>query len=92
MSPLRLVIIGVLVYLFYRLLAGGRKISAPKPSGTRNGQAPIASDVLVEDPVCHTYIPRKQAIELGSGKETIFFCSQKCKKKFIESESKGESL
>lgn len=83
MSPLRIVILAILFYLLYRLLTGGKKKS---PSNYR-GSLP-AQDVLVEDPVCHTYIPKKQAVSVKKDGAEHFFCSNECLDKFIA--NKGE--
>lgn len=83
MSPLRLIIIAILLYIGYRLLFGGRK-------KVDRGQAPKeptkefpASDVLVEDPVCHSLVPKQQAVTWDGGDEVFYFCSQECCNTFI---------
>ena len=83
MTPLRLVIIAVLVYILYRLLTG------PRRKGVRDGKKGPASegavqDVLVEDPVCHTYIPKGQAVRLHHDKQLFYFCSNKCCEIFLK--------
>lgn len=46
-------------------------------------------DVLVEDPVCHTLIPKGQAIRLRQKGKTYYFCSEECCDTFTR-ESGGE--
>lgn len=83
MNPLKILILGVLFYLLYRLLTGGKK------RVERGGHVvPPPHDVLVEDPVCKVCIPRKQAIVLEYEGENTYFCSQECCEKFIA--TKGE--
>lgn len=78
MSPLRLLVLAALGYILYRLLFGR---PLPPPSATVNpGQE--ADDVLVEDPVCHTYIPRQGAESLTQGQETLYFCSPECRARY----------
>jgi len=88
MSPVRLVILVVLFYIAWRLIRGlGEKKRADikqqqtRPSGVK--------DVLVEDPVCHTLIPKGQAIRLRRQGKTYYFCSEKCCDTFTR-ESGGE--
>jgi YHS domain-containing protein len=39
---------------------------------------------MVKDETCNTYLPREEAIlEKVEGKE-YYFCSQECRKKFLE--------
>jgi YHS domain-containing protein len=42
-------------------------------------------DVLVQDPVCKTFIPRREALRADKGGETYFFCSEGCLKRFQSS-------
>ena len=83
MSPLRILILGFLFYLLFRLLTGGKK----KGQKTDNS-GPPSHDVLVEDPVCKVCVPKKQAVVLKEDDETIYFCSLECREKFIA--TKGE--
>ena len=53
---------------------------APKPL-ERNRDA----DVLVQDPVCKTFIPRREALRAEKGGTTYFFCSEGCLKRFQSS-------
>ena len=89
MSPVRLLILGILLYILYRLLFGGKKKRAATSGREgRSGQLPT-NDVLVEDPVCHTYIPKGQAIKAKRGDTSYFFCSEKCREIFLT--DKGET-
>jgi len=90
LSPLRLLIIAGLIYLIYRLLTrrGSRAGAA-----LRDEKAPENSpvrDVLVEDPVCHTLIPRRQAINLYHGQQMYHFCSQQCCETFLGTKGEGK--
>ena len=88
MSPVRLVILGLLLYIGWRLLKdlGRRRESSDhsSPSGPEE-----IRDTLVEDPVCHTLIPKQQAIRMRRDKKTYYFCSEKCCDEFSR-ESGGE--
>jgi YHS domain-containing protein len=41
-------------------------------------------DILIEDPVCHTYIPKGQAVQLHHDKKMFYFCSDKCCEMFLK--------
>ena len=90
MSPLRIIVLAALCYVLYRLLFGGKKRekrAAPRPA---KGVSPSAGvqDVLVEDLVCHTYVPQKQAIRAVKDGKIYYFCSEKCCQIFLK--DKGE--
>lgn len=82
----KLFIYAVFLYVIYRLLTGGKKKkAAPSSSGQRAGAGETAAhDQLVEDPVCHIYIPKKQAIVLQDKDTVVFFCSEQCQKIYCD--------
>ncbi len=82
----KLFIYAVFLYVIYRLLTGGRK---KKPHHGKDRQGPestelAAHDQLVEDPVCHIYIPKRQALVLQDGNTPVFFCSEQCRKMYCD--------
>lgn len=96
MSPLKLLVIAALLYLGYRLLISdwkkkkGKDTESSSSAKTQeNGQV---EDVLVEDPICHTLVPKQQAIRLKQkGKEGYFyFCSEKCCNQFVSETGEQE--
>ncbi len=87
MSPIRILIIAALLYIAYRLIFGDKKASKSEPAGISdegysNQQA--VEDVLVEDPVCHSLVPKKQAVRLEHEHEEFYFCSEECCRQFVE--------
>jgi len=42
---------------------------------------------LVEDPICHTYLPQAKAIEYRHKGHTYFFCSRACTLAFEKREA-----
>lgn len=77
---LRVAVIGFLIYLLYRFIVkkkgriGGEKAEGKTPSGV--------VEEMKKDPVCGTFIPESQAVQLKRNRETFYFCSQACKQKF----------
>ncbi|MDD3815187.1 MAG: TRASH domain protein [Desulfocapsaceae bacterium] len=87
MSPIKLVILAILFYVLYRLLAGmGKKKFESKPLDEKYS-SPVA-DALVEDPICHTLVPKGQALRLQHENKIYYFCSEACCSRFIS--EKGE--
>ena len=67
-----------LVFLFIRIyiMLTRRRKSSPRPR-------PIQGR-MVKDEICNTYVPKEEALrEVRSGREH-FFCSQECRRKFLE--------
>lgn len=50
---------------------------APRPGPRR-----IASDELVQDPVCGTYVVRSRALRRGVAEAARYFCSAECAGRF----------
>lgn len=81
MSPIRLIILAVLIYIGYLLIKGGS--SKKKIKNNADLDSPKdGSDVLMEDPVCKKLVPKGQAVKLDYKGDTIYFCSEECCKKF----------
>jgi len=84
MSPIRLLILAILIYIGYRLvLSGWKKKYSSKEKPLDSSVDGFVSDILVEDPVCHTLIPKKQAVHLQYDETMVYFCSETCCDKFI---------
>lgn len=84
MSPIRLIILGILLYIGYLLIKGGGKNledddTSPGDDKSLDDDASVdASDVLIEDPVCKKLVPKQQAVTAQNGDETVYFCSKEC--------------
>ncbi|WP_457576938.1 TRASH domain protein [Desulfomarina sp.] len=79
MSPIRILILAILVYIAYRLIfgAGTTAGSGREPEKTERKEMPV-DDVLEEDPICGKLVPRKQAVRYHRGEKTVYFCSEEC--------------
>ncbi|MBL0732390.1 MAG: YHS domain-containing protein [Desulfosarcina sp.] len=47
------------------------------------GVAGEIDDVMVQDPFCKVYFPKRDAYRLKYGRKELYFCSAECKNKFI---------
>jgi YHS domain-containing protein len=74
---LRWVIGIIVIYLLYRLIRKSFPAVGGK-AGSARIQTPAAGEELVEDPLCHTYVPLSQALRTEIDGKTVYFCSQKC--------------
>jgi len=71
---MRLLIIILLGYLLYRTL---RRFLDPRQKISRH-EAGGTIDEMVQDPVCETYVPVREAEKRFIGGRTCYFCSKKC--------------
>ena len=52
------------------------------PAGRTQHTTPVAKK-MIQDPVCGTYVLPGKALELSRGRETLFFCSDACRQKYL---------
>ena len=80
-----------LVRLVWRLLGGivqGAVSSGPaEPGGARRGPASPEAVKMERDPICGTFVVPGKALELARGRETLYFCSDKCRDRFVAAKS-----
>ena len=68
-----------------RLLRGIMQGMAGTEPQARGRSAPNSPAVkMARDPVCGTYVVPGKALEMTQGRETLFFCSEKCRTQYLE--------
>lgn len=73
------------------LVAAGLHLRKYLVSGKRVPQTDATAqpieDILEEDPVCHRFVPRQEALTATRSGMIQYFCSEECRQKFLH---KGE--
>jgi YHS domain-containing protein len=77
-SVLIFLLVLLLARALWRLLYGVVQ-GATGVSGPSHKPVPPPAMKMVRDPVCGTYVVPGKALELARGRETIYFCSEKCR-------------
>ena len=86
---IRLIIILALGYILYRALkAWIFKNAPPLEGGDRRKAAGQIDDVMVKDPYCEVYFPKRKGVALKKDGQQLLFCSKECRDKY---QSKQES-
>jgi YHS domain-containing protein len=75
------IILGYLIYLVVKKIARSVGLWPQPPAPRAEGKR--EPDVLVQDPVCQTFIPRKEALRIEKDGKVHFFCSEGCLKRFL---------
>ena len=82
---MRFIIFAILAYLFYRILkivfSPSKKIETSESGGV--------FDEMVQDPLCKTYVPRRESVRRVIKGQEHFFCSNECAEKFELEMNKG---
>ena len=74
---LRLVIGVIVIYLLIKLFQKGFPQLGRK-AGPAEIRTAASGEDLVEDPICHTYVPIGNACRTQIDGKTVYFCSPKC--------------
>lgn len=70
-----LLVIALLVVLYFLL----RRAFQGFKNGYMDGRGTsVDQDQMVEDPVCHTFVPHRAAVIEKVGGQTYYFCSTQC--------------
>ena len=82
----RLVFISLVLYVIFILVRFIQSIGrAKRPAGASRSE----QGTMVKDEICNMYLPREEAIrEIREGREH-YFCSDECRRKFIENLKKN---
>ena len=87
---IRFVILAVVAYVFYRALKSWifPATDSSKPvAGKGAGQI---DDVMIKDPFCEAYFPKRNAVHLQFNGDDLYFCSTACKDQYIAARSENE--
>ncbi len=71
----RIIVILILLIVLYYLIR--RALQDFRGRGVSD-QLPVDKDQMVQDPVCHVFVPRGSAVRQVIGGQTYCFCSKGC--------------
>ena len=79
---IKLIIYILLIYLAYKVIKG---LTAPSVSKERKEERDAGSvdDIMIKDPVCGVYFPKRDGIYLNADGRDMYFCSSECMDKFV---------
>ncbi len=85
----RLLIFAGVIYLTYRLLKSWKlKNTQSKVDFGKTDN--IVDDIMIKDPFCETYFPKRTGVHLLVDGKDLYFCSTECRDKFVASHNKEE--
>lgn len=79
-----LLIIGLLTIFYFLLRRAVREFTQRHLD---YGGRSLDQDQMIQDPVCHTFVPRKIAFVETIGGQTYCFCSRQCATAFSQQQS-----
>jgi len=80
---IKLVIFLLVGYFALKTIKGifGQGTSARMEANGRRSEE--IDDLMVKDPNCQTYIPRRDAVQAEQNGETYYFCSRECRDTYL---------
>jgi len=75
---MRLLILAVLAYLIYHVV---KNVFKPRREVDRGMEGGVI-DEMVQDPMCKTYIPRRESVKRNIAGQDFFFCGNECASRF----------
>jgi YHS domain-containing protein len=84
----RFILLLIVLRLLFRFVAGVMEGLRQPPQVSRGQRADRAKAVpLAKDPVCGTYVVRDRALTSGAGHDQQFFCSDRCRDEWRQTQS-----
>jgi len=79
----KILILIVIGYLCYRAVNNWMIKSATYRQEVSPGAAGEIDDIMVKDPSCGIYFPKRDGVHLQHKGKDLYFCSEACRDKFI---------
>jgi uncharacterized protein len=73
-------LIGYFALKIFKGVFGQSTQSRMEANGRQSGEI---DDLMVKDPNCQTYIPRRDAVQAERNGETVYFCSRECRDAYL---------
>ena len=80
---IRFIILAIVGYVVYRALRSWMYPKAPSSESVAGKGAREIDDVMVQDPYCEAYFPKRRAVHLNFEGQDLQFCSTRCKDEFL---------
>jgi len=75
-------------YLLYRAMKSWMFPDDRQKKNVSDQAAGQIDDVMIKDPYCEAYFPRRDAIHLNLSGTDLYFCSEECRDKYLADQSK----
>ena len=84
---IRFVILFVVVYVLYRSIKAWMFPAASSSESVSGQTTAEIDDVMIKDPFCEAYFPKRNGVHLTFGGKDLYFCSSQCKDKYFAERS-----
>ena len=84
---IRFIILFVVVYILYRSIKSWMFPTASSKRSVSGQAAAEIDDVMIKDPFCEAYFPKRNGVHLNFGGKDLYFCSSQCKDNYLAERS-----
>jgi YHS domain-containing protein len=84
---IRFIILAIVAYVFYRALKSWMLPDRGSAKSVKGRNTDRIDDVMIKDPFCEAYFPKRNAVHLNVNGEDLYFCSDECKEKYISAQT-----
>ena len=84
---MKLLILLLIAYLGYRGLKSWMLQNMPSDKSVSGRASGEIDDVMVKDPFCEVYFPKRNGVHLRHQGGDLYFCSTECKDKYIAADT-----
>jgi len=88
---IKFIILAVVGYVFYRALKSWMFPDPGASDKVADKNLGRIDDVMIKDPYCEAYFPKRNAVHLNLDGMDLYFCSADCKNKYIAAQSGNET-
>ncbi len=80
---IKLIILLGLIYIFFKIRKVWRRLNIVVNRTDMDKPLNKIDDVMVKDPYCNVYFPKREGIHLRIDGCDMYFCSNKCRDKYL---------
>lgn len=86
---MRTLIFILLFYLTYRAVKSWILNNFSIEKNGQNKQQGQIDDIMIKDPFCGVYFPKRNGVHLRINGQNLYFCSSECKEKYLAEQGKS---
>jgi len=84
---IRFIILFIIGYVLYRSLKSWIFPAASSARSVSGKNTTEITDVMIKDPFCEVYFPKRNGVHLNFSGKDLYFCSDQCKDKYLAARS-----
>ena len=84
---IRFIILFIVGYVLYRSLKSWIFPAASSSRSVSSKTTAEIDDVMIKDPFCEAYFPKRNGGHLNISGKDLYFCSNQCKDKYLAAQS-----